>query len=185
MNASAARASTATVALTGGGLTLANPTVLVIGENPTRLEVSTSVTDARGTGAGWFLSLAASAPNASGSQSLIVTGGRSACEPGSACTVPDSDTPYPLPVSVNGERSWVYEAEPSTGLGAQTVDVFITVPPGVRDPLNLGFSVSTQPPGASEPTAASAPAPGAGLGPQLPACSVREMTTTDSCQTTP
>ena len=187
MNVSAVGASTATVAVTGGGLTLASPSVRVVGENPTQLEVSTSVTDARGTGAGSFLSLAASAPDDSGSQSLIVTGGRSACEPGSACTLADSDVPYPLPVSVNSARAWVFEAEPASGLGAQTVEVFITVPPGVRDPLNLGFSVSTQPPGASDPTpaSASASAPGAGLGPQLPPCSVREMTTTDTCQTKP
>jgi hypothetical protein len=179
------------VAITGGGLTLANPSVRVLSENPTQLEVSTSVTDARGTGAGWFLSLAAAAPSDSGPQTLIITGAQSACESGSACTLPDNDIPYPLPVSVNGARSWAFEAGPSSGLGAQTVHVFVTVPPGVRDPLNLGFSVSTQPPGASEakptpgPTSTSAPAPSAGLGPQLPPCSVREMTTTDTCQTAP
>ena len=42
MNVAAAGASTATVAITGGGLTLANPSVRVIGENPSQLEVSTS-----------------------------------------------------------------------------------------------------------------------------------------------
>jgi hypothetical protein len=179
------------VAISGSGLTVANPSVRVLSENPTQLEVSTSVTDARGTGAGWFLSLAAAAPSDSGPQSLIITGARSACESTSACTLPDSNIAYPLPVSVNGARAWVFEAEPASGLGAQTVDILITVPPGVREPLNLGFSVSTQPPGASEstptprPTSTSSPAPGAGLGPQLPPCSVREMTTTDTCQTAP
>lgn len=155
LNAASADASTAAVAITGGGLTLASPSVRVVGENPRQLEVITSVTDARGTGAGWFLSLAATAPIGSTDQSLTVTGARSACEAGSACTAPDSDIPYPVPVSVNGARSWVFEAEPSSGLGA------------------------------GDPTAASAPTPSAGLGPQLPPCSVREMTTTETCQTQP
>lgn len=172
------------MAIAGGGLTVASPAVRVIGQDPIQLEVSTDVTDARGTGAGWFLSLAAGAPDGSGAQSLIVTGVRSACEPGSACTLPDSNIAYPLPVSVNGARSWVDAAAPSSGLGAQTVDVFITVPPGVRDPLNLGFSVSTQPPG-SGGTRTPAPAASSTLGPQLPPCSIRELTTTDTCPTTP
>jgi hypothetical protein len=182
LNIPRADASTATVAITGGGLTLANPSVRVIGENPTRLEVNTSVTDARGTGAGWFLSLAAATPYDSRAQSLIVTGARMACEPGSACTLPDSDIPYPLPVSVNGTRSWVFEANPSSGLGTQTVDMFITVPPGVGDPLNLGFSISTQPPGgAVTPTLP----PSAAAASRAPECSVDEMLTMGSCRTTP
>ena len=59
---SVADGSTATVAITGGGLSLASPSVRVVGQDPTRLEVSTAVIDARGTGAGWFLSLGAVAP---------------------------------------------------------------------------------------------------------------------------
>lgn len=177
-----ADASTATVAITGGGLTLANPSVRVVGENPRRLEVSTSVTDARGTGAGWFLSLGATAPYGSSAQSLIVTGARSACEAGSACTLPDNHIPYSLPVSVNGTRSWLFEADPSSGLGAQTVEVFITVPPGVGDALSLGFSISTQPPGgAGTPTLP----PSAATASRVPVCSVDAMLTMGSCRTTP
>jgi hypothetical protein len=94
--ASVAYGSTASVAITGGGLSLASPSVRVVGQDPTRLEVSTSVIDARGTGAGWFLSLGAVAPSDAIAKTVIVTGARSGCEPGSACTLPDSDIAYPL-----------------------------------------------------------------------------------------
>ncbi|HEY1515369.1 MAG TPA: hypothetical protein VGF91_03045 [Solirubrobacteraceae bacterium] len=175
-----AKGSTATVAITGGGLTVSNPSVTVIGRNPVELDVRASVTDARGTGAGWFLSVGAGSLGDSGSQRLVVTGGRAECESGSGCTPARSDVQYPLPVSVTGARKWAFEAEPSSGLGAQTVDLFITTSPGVSNPLNLSLSISTQPPG-SEPTPASAVA----TGPQLPPCSIREMTATGTCQTTP
>jgi hypothetical protein len=182
VNISVAGASTATVAITSGGLSLSSPSVRVIGQNPTRLEVSTSVTDARGTGAGWFLSLGAVAPSQTAPKTLIVTGARSACETGSVCTLPDSDIPYPLPLGVNGARNWALEAQPSSGLGAQTVDVFVTVPSGVAEPLSLSFSVSAQPPGGGDP---SPSAPSDAVKRQYPPCSAHQMLTTDSCQASP
>ncbi len=186
VNISVAGASTATVAITSGGLSLSSPSVRVIGQDPTRLEVSTSVTDARGTGGGWFLSLGAAAPSQTTQETLIVTGARSACESGSACTLPDSDILYPLPLGVNGARNWAFEARPSSGLGAQTVDVFVTVPSGVAEPLNLSFSISAQPPGGGEaPAAGSASAPSGAVKQQYPPCSAHQMLTTDSCQTSP
>jgi hypothetical protein len=132
------------------------------------------------------LSLGAVAPSDTTAKPLIVTGARAACESGSVCTLPDSDLPYPLAVSVNGARAWVFEAERSSGLGAQTVDVFVTVPPGVADPLNLSFSISTQPPGGGgPPTAGSASGASGAVEPQYPPCSAHQMLTTDSCQTSP
>jgi hypothetical protein len=180
--ASVAYGSTASVAITGGGLSLANPSVRVIGQDPTRLEVSTSVIDARGTGAGWFLSLGAVAPSDTTANTMVVTGARSGCEPDSACTLPDSDIAYPLSLRVNGGRGWVFEAEPSSGLGTQNVEVFVTVPPGVAEPLDLSFSVSTQPPGGSD---SAAPASSGAVVPQYPPCSAYQMLTTDSCRTSP
>ncbi|HTP23063.1 MAG TPA: hypothetical protein VMJ65_25875 [Solirubrobacteraceae bacterium] len=169
------------MAITGGGLTLGNPTIHVIGERPTQLEVSVSVTDARGT------------------RRMVPVGRRLRAER-LGRSEPDRDQrPFGLrigirvhsrgqrhPRSARGERERPtltgVEAEPGSGLGAQAVELFITVPPGVRDPLNLSFSVSTQPTG---PSALSSPAPSAGLGPQLPPCSLREMTTTNTCRTKP
>jgi hypothetical protein len=179
--ASVAHGSTASVAITGGGLSLGSPSVRVVGQDPTRLEVSTSVIDARGTGAGWFLSLGAVASSGTTAKTLIVTGARSGCEPGSACTLPDNDVPYPLALSVNGARAWVFEAAPSSGLGAQTVDVFVTLPPGAIEPLDLTFSVSTQPPGGAPP----APASSGAVAPRYPPCSPRQLLTTGSCRTSP
>jgi hypothetical protein len=54
-----AHASSARVAITGGGLTMSSPSVTVVSQNPAELDLRTAVTDARGTGGGWFLSLAA------------------------------------------------------------------------------------------------------------------------------
>ena len=180
--AAVAHGSTASVAITGGGLSLGSPSVRVIGQDPTRLEVSTSVIDARGTGAGWFLSLGAVTSSGTTAKTLIVTGARSACEPGSACTLPDNDVPYPLALSVNGARGWVFEAAPSSGLGAQTIDVFGTLPPGAVEPLDLTFSVSTQPPGGGAPPA---PASSGASAPQYPPCSPHQLLTTGSCRTSP
>src|ERR1700744_1903556 len=81
-------ASNASCAIPGGGLTMSNPSVTVLSRNPTELDLRTTVTDARGTGSGWFLSLAAEAPGAPDSGSMIVTGADAACGAESACTLP-------------------------------------------------------------------------------------------------
>ena len=177
VNIATATASTASVAITSGNLSIGHTSVTVAGENPTTLDVRLPVADARGTGAGWFLSLAADSPGGSGTRSLLITGADAACAPGTVCTVADNDIAYPIPVSLTGERTWVYEAEASSGLGAQTVEFQIVVPPSVPNALSLSFSVSTQPGGTdrtSEP-------PDAEVAPHLPPCSVREMTTTGTC----
>ena len=147
LNVPGANGSTARISLGSGGLALLDPSVAVVGHNPTQLDVKADVVDARGTGAGWFLSVAAYATGDSTSFSsrLIVAGANAACLPDSACTLPVNDTPYPATVSLGGTRSMVFEAEPSSGLGAQQVEFRVypagAVPPG----LSLSFSLGTQP----------------------------------------
>src|ERR1700744_1610265 len=95
-------ASNASCAITGGDLTMSNPSVTVVSRNPTELDLRTTVTDARGTGSGWFLSLAAASPRAPADATPIVTGADAACGSGSACTSPVNSVAYPLSVSLTG-----------------------------------------------------------------------------------
>jgi hypothetical protein len=124
----AALGSTAKIAIRGGGLTLANPSVMVVGHNPVQLDVRSTVTDPRGTGGGWLLSVAAYARGSGPSSPvLVVAGATAACVSGSVCTLPVNAVRYPVPVSLTGSRAIVFEARPSTGLGAQVVDFRVIV----------------------------------------------------------
>jgi hypothetical protein len=167
-----ARASNASVTITGGGLTMSNPSVTVVSRDPTELDLRTSVTDARGTGSGWFLSLAVASPSAPGSGSLIVTGADAACRPDSACTVPVDAIAYPLTASLKGTRTLVYEAAPSSGLGAQSIDLHFVVPDTVASTLSFDLSLSTP------------PTPGA-TGSTSPPCSIPDFVKTGACPQTP
>jgi hypothetical protein len=164
----AAQASTARVAIAGGGLTMSNPSVTVVGRNPTELDLRTVVTDARGTGGGWFLALAA-APSAS----LIVTGADAACGPGSACSLPVNTVAYPLTTSRTGTRTVVFEATPSSGLGSASIDVRVLVPSTVRSQLRFDLSLST-PPSAD-----------AAAGSTSPRCSIPDLVKTGTCPPAP
>jgi hypothetical protein len=170
--AAPADATTASVTITGGGLTMSTPSVRVISQNPTELEVTTTVTDARGTGSGWFLSLGAgSAGTTSGG--LVITGADAACVTGSACTVPVNPVSYPLTASLTATRTMLFEADRLSGMGAQTIRARMLVPAGFRAGLNLSLSLSTP------------PAPGSpGGAPSLP-CSVDTIVTEGNCPQTP
>jgi hypothetical protein len=163
-NFGTARATSAHVAITGGGLTMSNPSVTVVSRNPTELDLRTVVTDARGTGGGWFLTLAVT-PSAS----LIVTGADGACGPGSACTLPVNTVAYPVTTSLTGARTLVFEAAPSSGLGLESIDVHVTVPSTVRSQLRFDLSISTQP---------STDAP---TGSMSPPCSIPDLVKTGTC----
>jgi hypothetical protein len=168
-NAGVAHATTARVGIIGGGLTMSSPSVTVVGRNPTELDLRTVVTDARGTGSGWFLSLAAASPGPTTSASLLVTGADSSCGSASACTLPVNPIAYPLATSLTPTRTRVFEATPPSGLGAQSVDVRVVVPDTVQSKLKLDLSISTPAPA----TAVTEPTP-------LP-CSIPDLVKTGTC----
>jgi hypothetical protein len=128
-----------------GGLTLSSPSITVVGRKPVELDVRTSVIDARGTGAGWFVSLAADAPGGSNVSNLVVTDSTATCLANSACTLPVNEVSYPVTAGSTGTRSTVFEAEPGTGLGAQSIDLRAMVPSNAPEGLRLSFSISTAP----------------------------------------
>ena len=167
-NVGAAHATVARVAITGGGLTMSNPSVTVVSRNPTELDLRTTVTDARGTGGGWFLSLAVT-PSAS----LIVTGADAACGSGSACTLPVNTVAYPLTTSLAGTRTLVFEAAPSSGLGSESIDVHVAVPSTFRSQLRFDLSISTQ------------PSTDAATGSMSPPCSIPDLVKTGTCPWAP
>jgi len=172
-NVGAAQAQTAHVAITGGGLTMSNPSVTVVSRNPTQLEVRTAVTDARGTGEGWFLSLAAASGGAPASGSLIVTDADAACRDGSTCTLPVNAMTYPLTASLTGTRTLVYEAAPSSGLGEESIDLHVVAPDNVASTLSLALSLSTP------------PMPGDTTGSTSPPCSIPDVLGTGTCPQAP
>ena len=167
--ASPAHASTASVAIAGAGLTMSTPSVRVVSQNPTELELTTTVTDARGTGSGWFLSLGSNSAGATSDSSLVVTGADATCLTGSACMPPVNPVSYPLTASLTGSRTLLFEADPSSGLGAQSIAARMIVPASFRSGLNLSLSLSTP------------PSPGnSGGAPSLP-CSLERIVTEGNC----
>jgi hypothetical protein len=180
-NIGVAHASTASIAITGGGLTMSNPSVTVVSRNRTELDLSTSVTDARGTGSGWFLSLSAassSAPasanlRAPASPTLIVTGAHGACQSGAACTLPVNTLTYPLSASLSGTRTLVFEAAPSSGLGAESVDLRVVATNAVPSTLKFDLSLST-PPSTGSPTGSTSPS-----------CSIPDLVASGTCPAVP
>jgi hypothetical protein len=169
LTAAPAHATTASVAIAGGGLTMSTPSVRVVSQNPTELELTTTVTDARGTGSGWFLSLDANSAGATSDGSLVVTGADATCVAGSACTPPVNPLSYPLTASLTGSRTLLFEADPSSGLGAQSIAARMIVPAGFRSGLNLSLSLSTPPSPSSSGGATSLP------------CSVDRIVTEGNC----
>ncbi len=143
--AAPAYATTASVAISGGGLTMSTPSV------------------------------------------RVVTGADAACVSGSACTPPVNPVSYPLTASLTGSRTLLFEADPSSGLGAQSIAARIKVPASFRSGLNLNLGLSTPPsPGSS----GGAQSPGgrsggsAGGAPSA-ACSVDTIVTEGNCPQRP
>jgi hypothetical protein len=89
--------------------------------------------DARGTGAGWTLRLAARTGR------LVVTGVRVACAAGSTCTLPKTALSYPLTLDAARPLA-VLDAGSRTGMGA--IDVTLTVANASGKPLGLAFSLA-------------------------------------------
>ena len=96
-------------------------------------------------------------------------GADATCVPGSACTPPVNPLSYPLTASLTGSRTLLFEADPSSGLGAQSIAARMIVPAGFRSGLNLSLSLSTPPSPSSS-----------GGAPSLP-CSVDRIVTEGNC----
>jgi hypothetical protein len=125
---------------------LLDPSVTLVGDDPTQLDVRAEVVDARGTGVGRRLSMTAAGPGSALSSSrLVVASANAACRPGSACTVPVNGIAYPLTVTLSGTRSMMFEAEPSSGMGAPPVDFHVYLAGAVPSGLSLSFSLATPP----------------------------------------
>ncbi|HUB05302.1 MAG TPA: hypothetical protein VMA76_09525 [Solirubrobacteraceae bacterium] len=171
--AAPADATTATVAITGGGLTMTTPSVRVIGQNPTVLEATTTVTDARGTGSGWVITLGANSADATSDGGLVVFDAKAACVTGSACTLPINRVSYPLTASLSGTRTVLFEAAPSSGMGALSITARVMLPASFRSRLDLSVSLSAP------------PLPdGSAAAPSFP-CSVETVVTAGRCREAP
>ncbi len=98
--------------------------------------------DARGTGAGWNLTIAATTFSDGAGHSLAagsVTGVSSACHSGSTCTAATNAITYPLTLS--GTAAKVFNAAANTGLGQ--VDVTPTVSVAIPGNSYAGTYTST------------------------------------------
>ena len=152
---------------------MSTPSVRVISQNPTVLEATTTVTDARGTGSGWAISLGANSGGATSDASLVVFDAQAACVTGSACTLPINRVSYPLTASLSGTRTVLFEAAPSSGMGAQSITARVMLPSSLRSRLALSVSLTT-------PTLSG----GSGAAPS-PSCSVETIFTRGNCSQTP
>ncbi|HUA05884.1 MAG TPA: hypothetical protein VMB27_18390 [Solirubrobacteraceae bacterium] len=173
VGAPAAHATRASIAITGGGLTMSTPSVRLISRNPAVLEATTTVTDARGTGSGWVISLGANSPSAASDGSLLITRADATCVTGSACTLPINPVSYPLTASLSGTRTVLFEANPSSGMGAQLITARVVVPTNFRSGLNLNVSISTP------------PSAGGALRSPSPSCSISDLVATGKCPEVP
>jgi WxL domain surface cell wall-binding len=85
-----------------------------------------TVTDARGTGAGWHLTVAATAlSDGTHSLSQSITGVNESCVSGSTCTLPTNSVS--LPVSMASSGSSFYSSASGYGLGKVAVNPTVSV----------------------------------------------------------
>ncbi len=144
--AASAATSTATATVSGGSLSLtttATPSfgVTLDGTDQTgTYTVPSTVTDSRGTGAGWNLTLTSTQFSTGGSTpSTLSTGASSltsvtnACVPGTTCTAPTNSVTYPVAVPAGTTAPTAvkyFNAATSTGKGKfnNTPSVNVSVP---------------------------------------------------------
>jgi hypothetical protein len=138
--ASAALAGTLAVTATisgasGMSLTLpSNPSVSVTLDGADQVATWSAplgVNDARGTGAGWNLTIAATDFSDLSGHSLApgtVSAVTSTCQVGNTCTAPGNLLSYPL--TLGGTASKFFNADAATGLGSVTVTptMSVTIP---------------------------------------------------------
>ena len=143
--AASARAATVTVSavVTHGGLstvfpspTLALPVVDLDagGDQVVEVDLPFTVSDTRGTGAGWALSVTSNgfwqslAPMPQTNASI--TGATAVCSAPDPCTLPQTSVTYPLAVPTTGGPVRFFNATTSTGMGSTdlTARMAVTVP---------------------------------------------------------
>ena len=146
--APAANAATADASVTGGTLQWTNPgnvtfpPVALNGSNQTVGRTQAiDVSDARGTGVGWNVTVAAT-PFTSGANQLstsattLAVAPSAACQASVTCTVatPAGTPTYPLVLTADTLPKKVFAAATNSGLGAQTItpNWQLTVPADAR-----------------------------------------------------
>ena len=147
--AATAASITATATLTGAGaLSLNVPATASLSATLTGLDQTVNyspvlgLVDARGTGAGWNLTMSATTFSDGLGHTLAagaITGATSACHTGSTCTAPTSSVTYPITLSTTASK--VFNAAANTGLGQ--VDVTPTVQVSVPGSAFAGVYTST------------------------------------------
>ena len=147
--AATAASITATATLTGAGaLSLNAPATASLGTTLTGVDQTISyapvlgVVDARGSGAGWNLTMAATTFADTGGHTLAagtVNSATAACHSGSTCTAPTSSVTYPITLSTTASK--VFNAALNTGLGQ--IDVTPTVQVSVPGSAFAGVYTST------------------------------------------
>jgi len=131
--AATAATITATATLTGAGaLSLNVPATASLSATLTGVDQTVNyspvlgLVDARGTGAGWNLTMASTTFSDGGGHTLAagtVSAASAACHSGSTCTAPTSGVGYPITLSTTASK--IFQAAVNTGLGQ--VDVTPTV----------------------------------------------------------
>jgi hypothetical protein len=114
-----------TMGLNSGGLTLSAPATFATADQATQIPVT--ITDARGTGAGWTLKLAPGAP-------VTVTSITVRCAAGSTCTLPKAAT------AANGAT--LLQAAPGTGMGVMQFTVTVAPLGAGNAPVPVAFTVT-------------------------------------------
>jgi opacity protein-like surface antigen len=130
--AAAASADDVVIPLTvkPGPLTLAPATVIT-----KTAQISVTVVDARGRGAGW--ELLARAPMSVGGP-VMIQGVEPRCGLHSTCTWPRNDTRYPIVLNA-WRPTVVFRAQPGTGMGTISMIVKLRGPARIR--TTVSFSV--------------------------------------------
>ena len=114
-----------TMGLNSGGLSLQAPAAVATAGDAVQIPVT--ITDARGTGAGWTLKLASGAP-------VSVTSITARCAAGSTCTLPTSST------ASNGTT--LLQVAPGTGMGVMQLVVTVAPLGSGHTPVPVAFAVT-------------------------------------------
>jgi hypothetical protein len=115
-----------TMGLNSGNLTLSAPATFATAGEATQIPVT--VTDARGTGAGWTLKLASGAP-------VTVTSITAHCANGSTCT---------LPTSTASNGTTLLQVATGTGMGVMQLVVTVAPLGAGHTPVPVAFTVATR-----------------------------------------
>jgi hypothetical protein len=117
-----------------------------IAERPDMLayNVPLTVTDARGSGAGWHATMAVTSTATADQHAVTATGAQTACYAGS-CTPPVNTTPYPIQIPLDDSPTNVFNASRKSGMGTISISLQIEVPAPSATPLLATVTVAEGP----------------------------------------